>query len=452
MAIWGGNDQSAQTGASFASPLSVLVTDSSGNPVSGVTVTFTSLNAAKSGTLLATGGACVATGGTTVYTCTAVTNAQGIASSLSFTAGATAGTYHVIATSTGLPTALFSETNAGGALVFLSAPQTFTTTSGPIVIQSQDGNGNPVVQSSNLTVTIGYAYTGGVTLSTGPTTEVIPAGSSSVSFTVTAGATTTGGTVAITGSATSNTTTPTQTETVRANNGTGTIVTPTSPQTAASGGSVPNPGYPVKITNSSTTATLYYKVIAVNGLGQTEAVSGCSTGIRNTSTTIDETVAVPTTQASGTYMLTFLVESYTNAACTVAGAYFQGNGTLNVTAGAAANIAVNGGYGQSTTAGTSFSAPLTAVVTDGGGNLVAGVVVTFTSPTGGAGGTFLAAANGGTCLATGGVAVSSCTATTNINGVASSLTFTANAVSGSYSVSATATGVTGSAAFEEENQ
>jgi hypothetical protein len=151
-------------------------------------------------------------------------------------------------------------------------------------------------------------------------------------------------------------------------------------------------------------------------------------------------------------MLTFLVESYTNAACTVAGAYFQGNGTLNVTAGAAANIAVNGGYGQSTTAGTSFSAPLTAVVTDGGGNLVAGVVVTFTSPTGGAGGTFLAAANGGTCLATGGVAVSSCTATTNINGVASSLTFTANAVSGSYSVSATATGVTGSAAFEEENQ
>ncbi len=38
----------------------------------------------------------------------------------------------------------------------------------------------------------------------------------------------------------------------------------------------------------------------------------------------------------------------------------------------AATLAVNGGYGQSTTNGTSFNAPLSVIVTDGNGNPVVG--------------------------------------------------------------------------------
>ena len=214
-------------------------------------------------------------------------------------------------------------------------------------------------------------------------------------------------------------------------------------------------GYPVVIKNSGATI-LYYKVVAVDGLGVTENASGCSAGIRNNATTtIDETVTVPSSQASGAYNLTFVVESFTNNSCTTAGSYFQGTGVLNVKTGAAANIAINGGADQSTTAGTSFNAPLSAVVTDANGNPVANVLVTFNSPSGGAGGTFFATSPGGTCTTAstpGATAVSSCAATTNANGVASSLTFTANAVSGSYVVSATAAGVTGSVGFQEENQ
>jgi type II secretory pathway pseudopilin PulG len=455
MVIWSGNNQSAKISTAFNNPLSVLVTDASGNPVQGVLVTFTSTSTTKATFFAAAnGGTCLSTGGVAVLTCTATTNASGIASSLGFKAGTTAGKFTVTATSTGL-SATFNETNtnANGTLVYLTAAQTFTTNSGPIVIQAQDGNGNPVVQSSNLTVNLTYS---GFALSTPPATETILAGSSSVSFTVTAGTTATGGTAGITATAAGYGAGTLQNETVKANNGTGTTVTPNSPQTVAAGASVP---YPVKITNS-TGATLYYKVIAVNGLGQVETASACLTVTHGTFGSVNETVAAPTNQGSGPYTLDFVVESFTiNNNCGNGGtnAYYQGSGTLNVTSGAAATIAINGGNSQSTTAGTSFNAPLSAVVTDSGGNPVAGVVVTFTSPNGGAGGTFLAVTPGGTCVAagtTGAVAVSSCTATTNANGVASTLTFTANSVSGSYVVSATAPGgLTGSPlAFEEQNQ
>jgi type II secretory pathway pseudopilin PulG len=462
MAIWAGNNQTAKVSTAFAQPLSVLVTDSSGNPVAGTTVTFTSPNGTKSGTFLATAGACVATGGTASRTCTAVTNASGIASSLSFTASTATGTYNVTATASGVTTATFSETNSatGATLAFLTSAQNFTTvvgspttTSGSIIIQAQDGNGNPVVQTAPLTVNLAYVDPG-VTLTTDPATVTIQPGTSSVAFTLVASNSTGGGTVAITASTAGAVyASAMQSETVHANAAANvTVVAPTSPQTVAPGASV---SYPVKITNSTGT-NLYYKVFAVNGLYQTEAISACSAVTHNSSVTINETVATSTTQDSGSYTLDFVVESFTTlnfGTCGGTNAYYQGDGTLTVKVGAASSIAIASGYGQSTTAGSAFNNPLTAVVTDANGNPVAGTIVTFTSPTTGAGGTFLAAANGGTCLATGGIAVSSCTATTNANGIASSLTFTANAVSGGYTVSATAAGLTGSPlAYEEENQ
>jgi hypothetical protein len=130
---------------------------------------------------------------------------------------------------------------------------------------------------------------------------------------------------------------------------------------------------------------------------------------------------------------------------------YVGDDTLNVTTGVA-EIGVNGGYAQTTTHGVTFASPLSAFVSDGAGDAVANVLVTFTAPTSGPSGTFLATSNGGACLATGGKAVTSCTAMTNLFGVASSLTFTANSVVGAYGVNVTApSAVPSPLVFEEEN-
>ena len=113
------------------------------------------------------------------------------------------------------------------------------------------------------------------------------------------------------------------------------------------------------------------------------------------------------------------------------------------TAGTATTIAAYSGASQSATVSTSFTNPLLALVTDTFGNPVSGATVTFTAPAAtGASGTFLATTNGGTCLATGGTAVASCTGTTSATGLASSLTFKADTHAGTYNVAATSAGTT----------
>jgi hypothetical protein len=93
-----GTPQRAEIGTSFA-PLQVTVKDGGGNPVSGVTVTFTAPASGASGTFA---------GGVN----TAITNSSGVATSATFTANSTAGTYQVEATvpSGGTP-ATFTLTN-----------------------------------------------------------------------------------------------------------------------------------------------------------------------------------------------------------------------------------------------------------------------------------------------------------------------------------------------------
>jgi hypothetical protein len=82
--ITSGTPQTATVTTAFALPLSAKVEDSGGNPVPGVTVTFTPPSTGASGTF---------TGGNT-----AVTNASGVATSGTFTANATSGgPYNVFA-------------------------------------------------------------------------------------------------------------------------------------------------------------------------------------------------------------------------------------------------------------------------------------------------------------------------------------------------------------------
>jgi hypothetical protein len=104
--ITSGTPQTATVTTAFALPLAVKVEDGGGNPVPGVTVTFTAPSTGASGTF---------TGGNT-----AVTNTSGVATSGTFTANATSGgPYNVFAA---LPSVGSSEFRAATVL-----PQGFAT-------------------------------------------------------------------------------------------------------------------------------------------------------------------------------------------------------------------------------------------------------------------------------------------------------------------------------------
>jgi hypothetical protein len=100
----GSTPQTAQIGTSIATPLTALVTDAFGNPVSGVSVTFTAPVGGASGSFAGGGNP------------SASTNANGLATAPAFTANTTAGSYTVSASAAGVgaPTT-FSLTNSAGA-------------------------------------------------------------------------------------------------------------------------------------------------------------------------------------------------------------------------------------------------------------------------------------------------------------------------------------------------
>lgn len=119
-----GGGQSATVSTAFTNPLAATVTDSYGNPKSGVSVTFGAPSSGASATF-ASGGNC--TSNPQTYQCVATTNASGVATSSTLTANATQGTYNVSATASGgsNPSVNFSETNIG--LVHISSLVTGTT-------------------------------------------------------------------------------------------------------------------------------------------------------------------------------------------------------------------------------------------------------------------------------------------------------------------------------------
>ena len=136
----------------------------------------------------------------------------------------------------------------------------------------------------------------------------------------------------------------------------------------------------------------------------------------------------PTVAGSVTAMLTLTTNDSANPSTVF---MLQGTGTL-----APASIAATGGTPQSATVNTAFAARLAVTVTDVTGAPVPGVVVTFTAPVTGPGGTFAGGVN---------------TATTGANGVATSAVITANATVGAFTVSATVPGVDSSANFSLTN-
>ena len=135
----GGTPRNTPAGQPFASPLMATVRDASGNPVSGVVVTFTAPGSGASGSFA---------GGVK----TAVTNAAGVATSAVFTANSKVGSYSVTAKVPGVSAAAsFALTNTGGAPASIrvndgnSQSATINTAfSDPLSVTVKDAGGNPV--------------------------------------------------------------------------------------------------------------------------------------------------------------------------------------------------------------------------------------------------------------------------------------------------------------------
>jgi hypothetical protein len=120
-----GTPQNAAVSTAFTTALQATVKDAGGNPVSGVTVTFTA----------------PATGASALFgtstTATAVTDSSGQATAPTLTANSTPGTYTVTASVAGmLPIAGFSLTNAASALGSTTTTDSVTPSSGAGTNQS----------------------------------------------------------------------------------------------------------------------------------------------------------------------------------------------------------------------------------------------------------------------------------------------------------------------------
>ncbi len=164
----GGTPQSTPINTAFSSPLQATVTDSVGNPLSGVTVTFTAPTSGASATLT---------------TSTAVTNASGVASTTA-TANGTTGSYSVTASVSGVSTpATFSLTNSGSPTVFITAtsgtPQTAalnTAFTNPLVVTVKDASNNPI-SGITVTFTAPASGAGGSFAGTGTTATAVTSNS-----------------------------------------------------------------------------------------------------------------------------------------------------------------------------------------------------------------------------------------------------------------------------------
>ena len=401
--ISSGNYQSTAVNSSTTLPLTVLVTDSKGNPVSGVAVAFVSSS----------------TGRGTV-TASVTTGSNGLASS-PVTAGATQGAYTVTATPTGLTAVVFnlSTSNMNGSTLTLSAgsPQTagINAAFGTALSATVTNTGVPV---ANALVLFTAPSSGA---STNPATFTALTNTSGVA-TVTATAGSVAGAYAVVGSVSkvsstiSYSLTNTASSTAAAvtvsagNNQSTTVGTSFAAITAKVTDSGGNPlsGQSVTFTAQGTTAN--------------------ATGLPVTVTTNSSGLASTTPGANS------IAGNYTVAA-TVTGAT-SASFNLTNTAAAGTKVAVASGGTQSTVVNTPFGAPLVAQVTDASGNAapVAGVVVTFT---------IVPSAGATTRL-------SSLTASTNSSGQAS-VAATAGTVTGSYSVTASISGGTATGSFALTN-
>jgi hypothetical protein len=402
IAATSGTPQTATVAKPFGQALEATVTDSGGNPVSGVLVTFNAPASGASGTFACSGNS-------------AVTNASGLATSQVFTANTTAGKYTVTATANALTSnPSFALTNKPGPPASITAtsgtPQSATVNTAfatKLAATVTDIYGNAV---SGATVTFNAPGSGASgTFAGGVNTAATNAQGIAKSGVFTAN--TTAGVYTVTATVGAHTTSPGFVLTNLAGPPAAIAATSGTPQNAKVNAAF--------ATNLAATVTDSFNnpvpgaSVTFNAPGS--GASGTFAGGVNTATTDSQGVATAATltanSVAGSYTVTATVGPHTTSP----------GFALTNKAGAAASITATGGTPQSAAINTAFAHKLAATVKDTFGNPVAGATVTFHAPTSGASGTFAGGVN---------------TADTNAQGVATSPTFTANGTVGSYSVTA----------------
>jgi protocatechuate 3,4-dioxygenase beta subunit len=425
IAATAGSGQSATVNTAFATALQATVTDAYGNLVPGVTVSFAAPNSGASGTFPGSAGSLSVT-----------TDASGIATASTFTAGTVAGAYTVTATVTGVTTtANFTLNNNPGSPAAIAATAgsgqsatvntAFATTLQATVT---DAYGNPVpgvaVNFAAPTSGAGGTFAGGVGSVTATTNGVGIATASAF----------TAGTVAGSYSVTATVTGVSSSANFGLSNTAG---SPAAIATAAGSGQSAT-------VNTAFATALQASVTDIYGNpvpGVTVTFAAPATGARGTfaggvvsvtASTNAAGIATASTFTAGTIAGNYTVSASVSGVAT--SAYFS----LSNTPGSPASIVATAGSSQKAVINAAFAAALQATVTDTYGNPVAGATVTFAAPASGASGSFPGPVN-------------SVSITTNASGLATAPTFTANGVIGTYNVKATVVGVATSASFSLSN-
>ncbi|HEY2805055.1 MAG TPA: invasin domain 3-containing protein [Gemmatimonadales bacterium] len=329
--------------------------------------------------------------------------ATGIAT-VTFTTSTAAGTLHTVTATDGsgrTGTTVTIQTLSGGGNNYVVTPATTSPAAGAadiVTAQLRDNNNNPVAQPG-LTVNWTKSSPNG-SFSSGGTSLTNSSGIATITLT---------------------------THTV---SGTATTVTATTPATASgtSGSITTVPG-----AASVVTTTIGSAVGALPSGGTTTITVTAKDANTNALTSSGGAVTLSTTSGSiggitdhndGTYTATFTagVVGTATISGTVNGfTITSGNPTITVSAGGASQMAINGGNGQTASAGSAVAVQPSVIVRDGSGNPVgAGVNVTF------------AASGGGTISPVGGVVP------TNSSGIATLTSWTLSTTAGPNTMSVTA--------------
>ena len=400
----GSSAQSTRVNTPFPNPLRVTAKDSHGNPVPGVTLTFSVPGSGQSAQLSNT---------------TVVTDSSG-AASVTAIANGIGGSYMATVSATGGVSAVFNLTNlpGGAATVEILSGNSQNVMVGkpfaPLVVVVRDSNGNRV---SGQTVTISLPATGAsaTPASVTVTTDANGQGSFFLTANTTAGnyqiAVTSAGAASPAVFNLGNTAGPAKDISLigGASQSAFTSSPFAFPLRVLARDTYGNPvgGATVNYTAPSTgaTAQLFAQSVVTDPFGQASASA----------------IAGPT---DGTYVVV----------ATVSGLVTQ-NVAFNLTnvTLVAGNVVVVSGSGQNTPIGTSFIAPLSVAVFDPRGNPIPGVPVVFAVPQSGPS-----------------AKLSVGSGVTNNQGIVSA-TALANTTAGSYQVVATADGYNGSAVFSLQN-
>src|SRR5581483_890581 len=384
-----GDNQSATVNTNVTAP-SVIVTDAYGNPVQGVTVTFS-----------------VASGGGSATGTTRVTNAAGIATVGSWKLGTAAGANSLSASSTGLGTATFTATGTPDAATTVSVSsgdnQSATVDTAlatdPVALVT-DQFGNPV---EGVPVTFGVASGGGSVTGANATSDV--------NGLVAVGSWTLGTTAGLNSLAASSAGLTSATF-----HATGTAGSAQTIAVSAGDAQTATVGTNVNVDPAVVVRDQYGNPVA--GVGVTFAVAsggGSATGT-NATTNASGVATAGSWQlgtAAGSNTLTATSGSLGGSPVT-----FHATGTAD----APTTLAVSSGDNQSATVATATASPPTAIVTDQYGNPVSGVAVTF-------------------AVASGGGSVTGANATTGASGLASVGSWTLGTAAGANTLTASSSGL-----------